>query len=703
MRYSILLLVLLSLAGGLKAQILKPAKWQVSWSKEVLNEGEVIDMVFRATIDEGWYLYSTDFDPNLGPMVTEFKFEDHKGFKIVGAIVPVKPKKKYDETWQGEYTYFIKKAEFRQKIQVLEGGTEAFATVSYQVCTDVDGKCIPFEETFTLALPAVQKSEQKIGAKPAEETVDTLPHASPDKQVNNPTTIKPGDRGAIASKEKAPANVHASAPSAYEGLSLWAFFFLAFGAGLIALLTPCVFPMIPMTVTFFTRNNQKRIEGIKQALFYGFSIIVIYTIIGTIVAKTVGPEAANFLSTHWIPNLFFFLIFLVFAASFLGMFEIVLPSWIVNSADKQADKGGYYGVFFMAFTIVLVSFSCTGPIVGSILVESASGANLKPIIGMFGFSLAFAIPFTLFAIFPSWLSNLPKSGGWLNTVKVVLGFLELALAFKFLSIADQVYHWGILDRDVFLAIWIATFALMGVYLLGGFRLPHDSPLEKLSVGRLLLGVVTFSFVLYLLPGMWGAPLKALTGYLPPMTSQDFDLSAQNQSATGAYSEASSSEPIRFAELFELPHQLNGYFDFNQAMKAAQDQKKPVFIDFTGHGCVNCREMEARVWSHPQVLKHLRNDYIVLALYVDDKTELPESEWITSTYDGKVKKTIGSINATLQITRYNNNAQPFYVLLSPEGTLLADPKAYDLNTDHFVAFLKEGLEAYKLSNTGSKRL
>jgi thiol:disulfide interchange protein DsbD len=693
MRFSFIVFFLSVAAGSLHAQILQPAKWKVAWSKQEMTEGEEVEVVFRATIDEGWYLYSTDFDPNLGPMVTEFKFEAQRGYKVVGTVVPVSPKKKYDETWQGEYTYFIKKAEFRQKVQVLEAGSEVLATVSYQVCTDADGKCIPFEETFSLKVPKLQK--QKLVPPATDSQVDTVVETTVEKQE---VELKPNAENDTIKPAvgNLPANVFGSAPSAYSGLSLWAFFFLAFGAGLIALLTPCVFPMIPMTVTFFTRSNQKRIEGIKQALFYGFSIIAIYTIIGTIVAKTVGPEAANFLSTHWLPNLFFFFIFLVFAASFLGMFEIVLPSWIVNSADKQADKGGYYGVFFMAFTIVLVSFSCTGPIVGSILVESASGANLKPIVGMFGFSLAFAIPFTLFAIFPSWLSNLPKSGGWLNTVKVVLGFLELALAFKFLSIADQVYHWGILDRDVFLAIWIATFALMGVYLLGGFRLPHDSPLEKLSVGRLLLAVVTFSFVMYLMPGMWGAPLKTLTGYLPPMTSQDFDLSMQKPSAANTVNATGTAEQVRFAELFKLPHQLNGYFDFNQAMQAARAQQKPIFIDFTGHGCVNCREMEARVWSHPQVLKYLQNDFVVVALYVDDKTELPEAEWITSTYDGKVKKTIGSINATLQITRYNNNAQPFYVLLSPDGSLLAEPKAYDLEPTNFVTFLKNGLEAFRKS-------
>lgn len=684
----ILVLLLLGSACALNAQILKPAKWAVSWKEKGTLASSEATLVFTAQIDKDWYLYSSDFDPNLGPMVTEFSFVNNDAFETIGLIKPINPSKKYDELWGGEYTYFKGEGKFHQKVKIKQSGKTLVATVSYQVCTDVDGKCIPFEEEFSIILPTVAAKQESVSQPAIEQALQQAP--SEDSIVANKEDIQP----VLENTAKTESAVKSKAPSpAAPGkeISLLAFFFIAFGAGLIALLTPCVFPMIPMTVTFFTRSSQKRLDGIKNALFYGFSIIGIYTIIGTIVAKTIGPEAANFLSTHWIPNIFFFLIFLIFAASFLGMFEIVLPSWIVNSADKQADKGGLYGVFFMAFTIVLVSFSCTGPIVGSILVESASGANLKPIVGMFGFSLAFAIPFTLFAIFPSWLSGLPKSGGWLNTVKVVLGFLELALAFKFLSIADQVYHWGILDRDVFLAIWIAVFALLGVYLLGGIRLPHDSPMEKLSVGRLLLATFVFSFVIYLIPGMWGAPLKTLTGYLPPMTSQDFDLSAQKTNYSGS---PSLSKSVKFGSLFKLPHQLEGYFDYKEALEASKTENKPIFIDFTGHGCVNCREMEARVWSDPRVLNLLREKYIVLALYVDDKTELPQEEWITSTYDGKVKKTIGSINATLQITRYNNNAQPFYVLLSPEESLLTEPIAYDLNADNFVNFLEKGLEAMR---------
>jgi thiol:disulfide interchange protein DsbD len=477
-----------------------------------------------------------------------------------------------------------------------------------------------------------------------------------------------------------------------------AFMLLAFLSGLVALLTPCVFPMVPMTVTFFTNNSASRGQAISKAVFYGFSIIVLYILIGTVVSLINGPGFANFLSTHWIPNVFFFLVFVFFALSFLGMFDLNIPGTVITKVDAQADKGGYLGVFFMAFTIVLVSFSCTGPIVGSILIESAGGQVIKPVLGMFAFSLAFALPFSLFAIFPNWLKSLPRSGGWLNSVKVVLGFLELALALKFLSIADQVYHWGILDREVFLAFWIVIFSLIGFYLLGKIRLPHDDKLENVSVPRMLLATIIFTFVVYLVPGMFGAPLKSLAGYLPPQTTQDFDL---NRASTGLFASNPSGLDVKpkYAEFLKLPHGLQGFFDYQQAVQYARKANKPIFIDFTGHGCVNCREMEARVWSDPEVLRRLSNDYVVLALYVDDKYELPESAWYTSAYDGKVKKTIGAQNADLQITKFNNNAQPYYTLIDGNGNLLVEPKAYDLNVEHFAAFLDSGLAAYKKAGPG----
>ncbi len=396
-----------------------------------------------------------------------------------------------------------------------------------------------------------------------------------------------------------------------------------------------------------------------------------------------GPETANDLATGWIPNVIFFVVFVLFALSFFGLFEITLPHSWVNKADRMGDKGGYIGIFFMALTLALVSFSCTGPIVGSILVESAGGLFLKPILGMFAFSLAFALPFALFAMFPGWLSSLPKSGGWLNSVKVVLGFLELALAFKFLSIADQAYHWHLLDREIYLIIWIVIFAMLGFYLLGKIHLKGDSKAEHVSVNRLILSMVTFSFVLYLIPGLFGAPLKALAGYLPPLSTHDFNLLSANQEVQ----EPLCEEPL-YSDLLHWPHGLNGYFDYEQALACAKAVDKPIFVDFTGHGCVNCREMEQRVWSDPAVLKRLQEDFVLLALYVDDKTELPESLWYKSTYDGKMKKSIGKQNADFQIEKFDNNAQPYYVILDEKGEPLGAAHAYDLNVNSFVQFLEE---------------
>jgi thiol:disulfide interchange protein DsbD len=519
------------------------------------------------------------------------------------------------------------------------------------------------------------------------QSKDTKSQASaPQSQISKPDTssLQPATGDRQAATVSGPQLDPALAMNDGKGKSFLGFFLLAFFAGLAALLTPCVFPMIPMTVSFFTGRGNK-----FQAFMYGLSIVVIYTVIGAALAPLMGPETANHLSTEWIPNLIFFFVFIVFGLSFLGLFEITLPGTFINKVDQQAEKGGLIGVFFMAFTLVLVSFSCTGPLVGSILVSSAGGEFLKPIVGMFAFSLAFAIPFTLFAFFPNWLKSLPKSGGWLNTVKVVLGFVEIALAFKFLSIADQAFHWHMLDREINLAIWIVITALIGIYLMKGFRMPGDSGKDAedktVSVFRISLAMITFTFVVYLIPGMWGAPLKALAGYLPPMSTHDFDLLGANRKD----SPNEICDAPKYADFLHLPHGLNGYFDYKQALACARQQHKPLFIDFTGHGCTNCREMEARVWSDPQVLKRLKEDFVVVALYVDDKTELPESEWYTSRYDRKVKKTIGKQNADLQIANLSNNAQPFYVLVNNDERVLVSPKPYDLNVEHFVKFLDEG--------------
>lgn len=678
------------------AQVLEPVIWHSQPSKKEVLIGDTLDLIFFVDIQKGWYLYSTDFDPELGPMVTEFNFLADGSYELIGGVKPLGAKKKYDELWEGEYTYFTKKAEFRQTIKVLNRNLLIKGSYAYQVCTTVDGKCIPFYDEFEFSGFTVNGQEGKQ-TKESTETASN-PEIKTDNKVTSDTATATGP---VAVSNKKPLLLHGASDGPY---SLFGFMVLAFLGGLAALFTPCVFPMIPMTVTFFTTQNKNRKIAVTKASIYGISILLIYVFAGTVVAMVNGPGFANWLSTHWLPNVFFFIVFLIFGLSFLGLFEITLPSSFVNKVDRESDKGGYYGVFFMAFTLVLVSFSCTGPIVGSILVESAGGMVLKPVLGMFAFALAFAVPFTLFAIFPEWLNNLPKSGGWLNSLKVSLGFLELALGLKFLSIADQVYHWGILDREIYLVLWIVIFFFLGLYLLGKVRLSHDSKMETIGVTRLLLAVVVFSFTLYLVPGLFGAPLKALAGYLPPMSTQDFNIASiiREQNSSSYVDEISvlCDEP-KYNELLELPHGLKGYFDYEQALACAKEQNKPLFIDFTGHGCVNCREMEARVWSDPEVLHRLKNEYVIVALYVDEKTELPEPEWYTSSYDGKIKKTIGKQNADIQITRFNNNAQPYYVILDPyTERMLVEPKAYDLDIAQFLKFLKAGKTAF---NANSKKV
>lgn len=659
-------------------QLVSPPKWTIQLAEKDLKVGQEAEIVLKASIPMNWYIYSNDFDENAGPVLTTLSLEGSKGISVKEKLSPINPKKKFDKVWEADITYFSGIGEFRQKITITEPIVEIKGVVEYQMCSDVTGQCILYEEDFTIKATAVSDEPATANATTTQE-----PTVAPDSATQESTVATQPTEADSASKEN--RTVVTLDPEEGKG-GLIGFMFVAFLAGLAALLTPCVFPMIPMTVTFFTGRAKSRAVGIRNAFIYGLSIIAIYTIAGTAVAAIQGPEFANWLSTHWVPNVFFFLVFIVFAMAFLGMFELTLPSGFVNKIDAKSDKGGLTGVFFMAFTLVLVSFSCTGPIVGSILIKSAGGDFITPIAGMFAFSLAFAIPFTLFAIFPEWLNSLPKSGGWLNSVKVVLGFLELALAFKFLSIADQVYHWGILDRDIYLAIWIVIFGLLGFYLLGKIRLPHDSKMEHIGVPRLMLAIVTFVFVVYMIPGLWGAPLKALSGYLPPMSSHDFNL--LENGTTGTSESNALDEVPKYADFLHFPHGIQGYFDYKQALAAAKKQGKPLFIDFTGHGCVNCREMEARVWSDPQVLQRLKNDFVMVALYIDERHPLPESEWYTSTYDGKVKSTIGKQNADFQITRFNNNAQPYYVILDHKEELLVKPKAYDTNIQNFVNFLEE---------------
>ncbi|RKD91016.1 protein-disulfide reductase DsbD family protein [Mangrovibacterium diazotrophicum] len=710
---ALILLALIALQSF--AQIQEPVKW----SFDSKQNGDEVQLIFKATIDEGWHLYDTQL-PEGGPVPTSFHFNDNSQIEFVGKMTTnPAPIDKFDDTFQMELRYFGKKAEF---IQVVKLKTTEPVTIDgyleFMCCNDET--CLPPTEVdFSFKTKAYTATE-KEAAKPAvketavpekkKEVTEVVETTSGEVSEAVTETTDDSAAGAVASTIDIAEKVE-STPAAEgkvltdkgkEGSAenLWMFLFFSFLAGLAAILTPCVFPMIPMTVSFFMHSGDTKAKSRMYAIFYGISIIAIYTIVGTVVALIFGPDIANWLSTHWIPNIIFFLVFMIFAFSFFGMFEIVLPSWLVNKSDSQVDKGGFMGSFFMALTLVLVSFSCTGPIVGAILVQSAGGAVLKPIVGMFGFSMAFALPFTLFALFPGWLNSLPKSGGWLNSVKVVLGFLELALGLKFLSVADQTYHWGILDREVYLAIWIVIFTLLGFYLLGKLKFSHDSDVKHVTVPRLMLSIASFAFVIYLIPGMFGAPLKAISGYMPPMSTHDFDLrtvvreeiklsgGAGNGKVTGL-----DVKP-KYREFLHLPHGLEGFFDYEEGMAYAKKVNKPVFIDFTGHGCVNCREMEANVWSDPRVLQRMMNDYVIIALYVDDKKELPEGEWVTSSYDGRVKKTIGKKYADFQITRFGVNAQPYYVLLDHAGKELTEPKAYDLNADNFVKFLDEGLANFK---------
>lgn len=697
-----LILLLFILAPFIsRGQILTPVTWDIQLSDTNVKAGEEIEIIFKAAIDDVWYLYATDFDPDCGPLLTEVQFAESTNAEAVGDLRAINSVPKHDEIFDCDVMIFKKKGEFRQRVKVTGNPAVISGSIEGQVCTELDGKCVSFEEDFAFqniqvsGAPAIQPKvqqaiepslDQKRPAQPGPAADETSNFVRKDSAANRDTSASTGyheNTGPILDP-----SILKGEPGS-DSSSLLGYMVLAFLLGLTSLITPCVFPMIPMTVTFFLKDNQSKKEGVRKATWFGISIIVIYTIAGTLFAVLFGAEGLNALATHWIPNLFVFFIFIFFALSFLGLFEINAPHKLVNRADRAAEKGGMAGIFFMSATLVLVSFSCTLPIIGNVLVLSAGGEVIKPVVGMLAYSAAFAIPFTLFAVFPEWLKGLPKSGGWLNTVKVTLGLLELALALKFLSIADQTYHWGILDRDLNIAIWVVIFTVLGFYFLGKIRMPGDSPVEKTSVPRLMLAILTFTFVIYLIPGLWGAPLKALAGYLPPMYTHDFDLISLNREDQAN----EICEEPKYADFLHLPHGLEGYFDYEQALACAREQDKPLFIDFTGHGCTNCREMEANVWADPQVLERLRNDFVVVALYVDDKTVLPESEWYTSEYDNKVKKTIGKQNADLQITRLNNNAQPFYVLVGKDERVLAWPYGYDKDVTDFVNFLETGKKTY----------
>ncbi|NTW31466.1 MAG: DUF255 domain-containing protein [Bacteroidetes bacterium] len=674
------------------AQVLKPVKWTFN---SVKTSDSTAILYLKATMNKGWHVYSQNIKGD-GPVPTSFSFIDNKkDYKLIGNVFEPKGIEEYDPNFEMKLKFFSNTATFSQQIKILSDKPNTIkGTLSFMCCDDK--QCLPPEDVdFSFKVEGNSKSKTISKEDSISEMASIDSIKSSKKDSTNTSQIQNSDN------------------SSFEGKGLWGLLLFAISMGFAAIITPCVFPMVPMTVSFFLKGSKNKIKAKRNAIFYGISIIAIYTVpivllivISTFLGKgTVTSDIFNWMSTHWLPNIIFFIVFMIFAASFLGMFEIVLPSSLVNKVDSKADKGGFWSPFFMALVLVLISFSCTGPIVGWVVVESSTGGSniLRPIIAILGFSVAFALPFTLFAFFPSLMHKLPKSGGWLNTVKVVLGFLELALGFKFLSVADQVYHWGILDRDIYLAIWIVIFTLLGFYLLGKLKFFHDSDIKHISVPRLTLAIITFTFVVYMIPGMFGAPLKALSGYIPPQATHDFDLNAiiRENANTGSNTTINElCDKPKYSDILHLPHGLKGFFDYNQALACAKQKNKPIFIDFTGHGCVNCREMEANVWSDPKVLKILREKYIVVALYVDDKTTLPKSEWITSKYDGKVKQSIGKKFADFQVTRFNMNAQPYYVLLDTNDSLLAKPKAYDLNVDNFVNFLESGFKEFEKRHKGA---
>ena len=634
----------------------------VQWSYKVNDLGKnTYEVVFNAEIEDTWHMYDLGPYDMMGPNPTVITFENVEGATLEGTPVEVsEPIVTYDDIFAMEIGYYEKQASFSQKFVVTDASAKLTGYIEWMVCNDVG--CSPLQYW--------------------------------DFEID------------VDSDSAAAASTSASATS---GKSMWGVILSAILWGFAALLTPCVFPMVPMTVSFFIKGSGNKALGRFRAFMYGLFIVLLYTvpIVAIIlITRWIGGDAVtadifNWLATHWLPNIIFFIVFMIFAASFFGAFEITISSKLVNKTDSKSDKAGLGGIFFMALTLVLVSFSCTGPIVGGVLIESISGGNFwQPIVTMLAFSIAFALPFTLLALFPSLLEKLPKSGGWLNSVKVVLGFIELALGLKFLSVADQTYHWGLLDREIYLALWIAIFTLLGFYLLGKLKFKHDSDLKFISVGRLVLAIFVFAFVVYMIPGMWGAPLKGLSGYMPPIQTQDFVLTAGSGAVSTTSTQSGTSmttatgETKKYADfLSPLPYGIDGYYHYGQAMEAAIAQDKPLFIDFTGHGCVNCREMEQRVWSDPEVQRQLREEFVVVSLYGDDKKNVPEEDWVTLP-NGKVLKGLGRINSHFLAEKYGVNAQPAYIIVNHEGTPLMPVRGYDLDVQGYIKFLNDGIAAFK---------
>jgi thiol:disulfide interchange protein DsbD len=621
-------------------------------------------------IDDEWHVYS-QFTPqaDLGSALpAEFTFENAKGnYELIGKTKESPYTKKYSDVFEIDEYYFEHKVTFTQKVKILNPKlTFIKAKIDYQVCKQT---CINDNMKFTFQL---SNKVQDVKEPVADTTA-----------VTSFTTSEPVDSTQVKAEVK-PAT---ESPKEEEDRGLLTIFFLAFVGGLAALLTPCVFPMIPMTVSFFTKQSKNPGQGKRNAILYGISIIAIYVVLGLAITAIFGADALNALSTNPWFNVFFFLLLIVFAASFLGAFEIMLPNSWANKVDKQADRGGVIGILFMALALAIVSFSCTGPIVGTLLVESASKGGIAPIIGMLGFSSALALPFMLFAMFPSWLHSLPKSGGWLNTVKVSLGFLELALAFKFLSNADLVLQLHLLEREVFLAIWIAVFGAWALYLLGKITTPHDSPVTYISVGRLSLGLLVLAFTIYMIPGLFGAPLKLISAFPPPQTYSESPMGFFGSNAA-----ASENGLPNGAEIG--PHGLTVFTDYDKGLAYAKTVNKPVMLDFTGFACVNCRKMENNVWSDEKVLDVLKNDVVLISLYVDDKRELPKNEQTVSKITGNEITSIGDKWTEFIITKYQTNTQPFYVLIDLEEQKLNKPISYTPDIDDYLAWLNEGISKYK---------
>ncbi len=690
--YLFLLLATVSLAS-VQSQILDPVKWSTSIKK--ISETEY-DLISKATIEDKWHLYS-QVVPDNGPLPTNLTFEENSAYKLVGKAKESKGHTVHDPVFDMVITFFEHTATFTQRIKLTgDKGTTVKGEIEFMVCDDT--RCLPPSYVdLVFKIPAPEKSEEPAVTPENTDNIETtgaitenIENTAAADTIKN-EVVKDTVR---ASSENTLSAVKQNQKQDEKGL--WTIFFLAFLSGFAALLTPCVFPMIPMTVSFFTKQSKTKAKGIKNAIIYGISIIVIYVLLGILVSLIFGADALNALSTNVWFNVIFFVLLVVFAVSFLGAFEIMLPNSWANKVDSQADRGGLIGIFFMALALAIVSFSCTGPIVGTLLVQAAAGGSqVGPIIGMLGFSLAIALPFALFAAFPGWMNSLPKSGGWLNTVKVVLGFLELALAFKFLSNADLVLqlHW--LEREVFIAIWIAIFGALALYLFGKIQLPHDSPLTHISVGRLSLGLLVLAFTVYMIPGLWGAPLKLISAFPPPLDYAESPYGVGNSKVgVGTVRNEDHGSLPEGAHLL-APHQILAFNDYDKGLAYAKTVGKPVMIDFTGWACVNCRKMEQNVWVDDKVLNILKNEVVLISLYVDDKRKLEDDEIVESRLKpGKKLKYVGQKWSELQTIKYKTNSQPFYVLMDHNEENLIEPVGYTPDIEEYYGWLQKGVGAFK---------